>query len=141
MHYNSLNLHRQGTIKVRVAGDYHCGDASTMVDGLVAARYTINLTVSPNRLEPETGFMVDQEALQRFMGTLAQGRSGTADSLHTASNETGAWTGSCERLVQIWGYALLNWVYDVNPQLVIRELKFTLSPAPHLGAFTATFTD
>lgn len=122
---NTLTLNRFGLIQVPVGGDKHCGDASALNSkGEVTVKYTVSLVVSANTLDAR-GFMVDQEALHEFMRS-------------TASTPP-AWRESCELLTLIWGQWLLDWMRRTNPGLLIRELTFTLSPAPHAGAFTAVF--
>jgi hypothetical protein len=120
----ALVLHRTGLVKVRVTGDSHCGSASAVVDGSVAVRYTVEMVFGPHSLDAR-GFLVDQEALHQFFVTLA--------------TDPAAWPHSCELLTWDWGERFLTWVSTHNPEAQQLHLKFTLSPAPHLGDFTADF--
>jgi hypothetical protein len=117
-----LTQNRQGTIKVRVAGDRHCG--TIVNDGQVSVQYNIHLVVGPNDLD-DRDFLVDQEALHNFMVMLG--------------SEPVSWREPCELLAIVWGDKLEEWVRTTNTRCSIHELSLTLSPAPNAGSFTATF--
>jgi hypothetical protein len=119
-----LTLFRTGLVKVRVLGYSHCGAASAVVDGNVAVRYTVDMTFGPHSLD-EKGFLIDQEALHQFFVTLGSDPAG--------------WHESCELLAWDWGERFLTWVSVSNLHAEPRTLKFTLSPAPHLGEFSVRF--
>lgn len=123
----SITLDRKGTIRVRVAGDRHCGDISVVSeDGEVRVEYTIHLVVDANGLD-SAGFLVDQGKLHETMRNIGQ--------------DPVAWREPCELLSVLWGYRLLDWITTTNTQCTVRELTLQLSPAPHGGSFTATFTN
>lgn len=119
-----LRQERSGLVKVRVTGNDHCGAPSAVMDGVVPTKYMVVLDVFPGDTD-ERGFLIDQERLHNFL----------AD---TASNPL-PWPGSCEELVLDWGSRLYEWIHTENVVLSVRKLSLTLSPSPHLGAFTAIF--
>lgn len=122
----SLALNRTGTVRTRVAGDHHCGAVSAVSESSeIMVRYTVHLVVAPNDLDSR-GFLVDQEDVHRFFDALAQNPL--------------PWTESCEDLTMLWGRDFLRWVASTS-NCTIYSLNFTLSPAPHMGSFTATFDD
>lgn len=121
----TIELHRQGQIKVRVAGGKHCGAESAVVDGMVAVRYTVRLVVDANGLD-DSGFLVDQERLHNVMTDIGM--------------DPVPWHEPCELLAVVWSHRLMTWISVENTRCEIREFSLTLSPAPHLGAFTSHFT-
>lgn len=121
---STLTLHRTGGIKVRVAGTNHCGAESVVVDGEVAVRYTVVLTVDADGLDG-LGFLVDQERLHNVMADIG--------------SSPVPWCEPCEFLTFVWGYRLLDWISTENVRCNIRSLDLTLSPAPNAGQFTAHF--
>lgn len=119
----TLALQRSGTLDVRVTGERHCGHPGVVDNqGRVRVRYEVRLVVDHASLDSRN-FLVDQEALHEFLGTLA----------------TQPQTEPCEAVVTMWGGHLRDWIGNVNPWAVVRELQLTISPAPHAGSFTATF--
>lgn len=120
----TITLRRTGNIKVRVAGEHHCGTASVVADGIVSVRYTVELTVGADGLD-EFGFLVDQEALHSMLVDIGM--------------DPVPWQEPCELLTRIWGRRLLVWLSVENTRCTIHSLDFTLSPAPNAGSFTTHF--
>lgn len=123
----TITLNRTGRIKVRVAGDNHCGHPGTVSeDGNVPVQYTVQLTVDPGGLDSR-GFLVDQEDLHNVMQDIGM--------------DPVPWREPCELLAVVWGERLQTWIRTTNVKCTIHELRLTLSPAPHLGSFTAHFSE
>jgi hypothetical protein len=120
----TITLRRTGNIKVRVAGDRHCGAESAVEDGMVLVRYTVELVVGADGLD-DRGFLVDQEKLHAVMTDIGM--------------DPVPWTEPCELLTLMWGRRLLVWLSVENTQCTIHSFDLTLSPAPNAGSFTAHF--
>jgi hypothetical protein len=120
----TITLRRTGNIKVRVAGERHCGAESVVTDGTVPVRYTVELTAGADGLD-ERGFLVDQEALHNVLVDIGM--------------DPVPWTEPCELLTRVWGRRLLVWFSVENTRCIIHSMDFTLSPAPNAGSFTTHF--
>lgn len=120
----TIALNRTGLIKVRVAGNRHCGAQSAVVDGAVPVRYAVHLVIAPNGLDA-SGFLVDQEALHTVMLDIGM--------------DPVPWREPCELLTEVWGERLLTWISTANTWCDILSFTLTLSPSPHLGSFTAHY--
>lgn len=121
----TVTLQRTGRINVRVAGNTHCGADSATADGVVRVQYTIHLVVGPNDLDDRL-FLVDQEALHQVMVNIGM--------------DPVAWHEPCEFLAVLWSERVLRWISTTNTRCTVHEFTLNLSPDPHLGNFTATYT-
>jgi hypothetical protein len=110
-HSETLTMNRQGEFQVKTFGNNHCGLAKVL-----DIKYHM-ICVCTTDLD-RRGFLFDQVNVDNYFKSIRQTEL------------------SCEQLVLNCSKNLILMILEENPEVKVRSIDLTLSPAPFLASMT-----